>query len=297
MSKVIVTDHPLIQHKLTLMRDKNTGSKDFRELLTEISMLMGYEITRNVQLEEIEIETPVIKTKSKVIAGKKLGIVPILRAGLGMVDGLVSLTPAAKVGHVGLYRDPETLKPVEYYCKLPQDIEEREMIIVDPMLATGGSAVAAIDVLKSRGANSIKLVNLVAAPEGIAEVQKYHPDVDDDYLCPDIMIVCDRKHLKGGSYSGVPKFIAETQSHSTAKRDRTEKKDIYEQAGVEEYWIVSPLGSLEIYYLQDGKYVLEQNYMIQNDRDEEDYNAETEICLKAFPHIKMTLGEIFEGID
>lgn len=134
MSKVIVTDHPLIQHKLTLMRDKNTGSKDFRELLTEISMLMGYEITRNVQLEEIEIETPVTKTKSKVISGKKLGIVPILRAGLGMVDGLVSLTPAAKVGHVGLYRDPETLKPVEYYCKLPQDIEEREMIIVDPML-------------------------------------------------------------------------------------------------------------------------------------------------------------------
>ena len=146
MSKVIVTDHPLIQHKLTLMRDKNTGSKDFRELLTEISMLMGYEITRNVQLEEIEIETPVTKTKSKVISGKKLGIVPILRAGLGMVDGLVSLTPAAKVGHVGLYRDPETLKPVEYYCKLPQDIEEREMIIVDPMLATGGSAVAAIDL-------------------------------------------------------------------------------------------------------------------------------------------------------
>ena len=135
MGKVIVTDHPLIQHKLTLMRDKNTGSKDFRELLTEISMLMGYEITRNVQLEEVEIETPVTKTKSKVISGKKLGIVPILRAGLGMVDGLVSLTPAAKVGHVGLYRDPETLKPVEYYCKLPQDIEEREMIIVDPMLA------------------------------------------------------------------------------------------------------------------------------------------------------------------
>ena len=178
MSKVIVTDHPLIQHKLTLMRDKNTGSKDFRELLTEISMLMGYEITRNVQLEEIEIETPVTKTNSKVIAGKKLGIVPILRAGLGMVDGLVSLTPAAKVGHVGLYRDPETLKPVEYYCKLPQDIEEREMIIVDPMLATGGSAVAAIDVLKANGAKSIKLVNLVAAPEGIAEVQKYHDDVD-----------------------------------------------------------------------------------------------------------------------
>ena len=179
MSKVIVTDHPLIQHKLTLMRDKNTGSKDFRELLTEISMLMGYEITRNVQLEEIEIETPVTKTKSKVIAGKKLGIVPILRAGLGMVDGLVSLTPAAKVGHVGLYRDPETLKPVEYYCKLPQDIEEREMIIVDPMLATGGSASAAISFIKNRyGCKNIKLMNLIAAPEGVQKVQKDHPDVD-----------------------------------------------------------------------------------------------------------------------
>lgn len=178
MSKVVITDHPLIQHKLTLMRDKNTGSKDFRELLTEITMLMGYEITRDVQLEEIEIETPVVTTKAKVVAGKKLGIVPILRAGLGMVDGLVSLIPAAKVGHVGLYRDPETLKPVEYYCKLPQDIEEREMIVVDPMLATGGSAVAAIDVLKAKGAKTIKLVNLVAAPEGIEEVQKYHSDVD-----------------------------------------------------------------------------------------------------------------------
>ncbi|MEG0584702.1 MAG: uracil phosphoribosyltransferase [Cetobacterium sp.] len=178
MSKVVVTDHPLIQHKLTLMRDKNTGSKDFRELLTEITMLMGYEITRNLSLEDVEIETPVVKTTSKVISGKKLGIVPILRAGLGMVDGLVSLIPAAKVGHVGLYRDPETLQPVEYYCKLPQDIEEREMIVVDPMLATGGSAVAAIDVLKAKGAKSIRLVNLVAAPEGIAEVQKYHNDVD-----------------------------------------------------------------------------------------------------------------------
>ena len=178
MSKVIVTDHPLIQHKLILMRDKNTGSKDFRELLTEITMLMGYEITRELPLEDIEIETPVIKTTAKVIAGKKLGIVPILRAGLGMVDGLVNLIPAAKVGHVGLYRDPETLQPVEYYCKLPQDIAEREMIIVDPMLATGGSAVAAIDVLKRDGAKVIKLVNLVASPEGIEEVHKYHPDVD-----------------------------------------------------------------------------------------------------------------------
>ena len=178
MKKVVVTDHPLIQHKLTLMRDKNTGSKDFRELLTEITMLMGYEITRELPLEDIEIETPVIKTTAKVIAGKKLGIVPILRAGLGMVDGLVNLIPAAKVGHVGLYRDPETLQPVEYYCKLPQDIAEREMIIVDPMLATGGSAVAAIDVLKRGGAKVIKLVNLVASPEGIEEVHKYHPDVD-----------------------------------------------------------------------------------------------------------------------
>ncbi|RDY26096.1 uracil phosphoribosyltransferase [Romboutsia weinsteinii] len=178
MSNVIVTDHPLIQHKLTIMRDKNTGSKDFRELLTEITMLMGYEITRNIQLEDVEIETPVVKTTCKMVAGKKLGIVPILRAGLGMVDGLVNLIPAAKVGHVGLYRDPETLEPVEYYSKFPTDIEEREMIIVDPMLATGGSAVAAIDILKANGAKTIKLVNLVAAPEGIAEVQKYHSDVD-----------------------------------------------------------------------------------------------------------------------
>ncbi|HBG5344963.1 TPA: uracil phosphoribosyltransferase [Clostridioides difficile] len=178
MSKVVETNHPLIQHKLTLMRDKNTGSKDFRELLTEIAMLMGYEITKDIPLKDIEIETPIQKTSSKVVAGKKLAIIPILRAGLGMVDGLVSLMPAAKVGHVGLYRDPETLKPVEYYCKLPQDIGERDIIVVDPMLATGGSAVAAIDLLKSKGAKSIKLANLVAAPEGIAEVQKYHDDVD-----------------------------------------------------------------------------------------------------------------------
>ncbi|GMK93238.1 TPA: uracil phosphoribosyltransferase [Clostridioides difficile] len=178
MSKVIETNHPLIQHKLTLMRDKNTGSKDFRELLTEIAMLMGYEITKDIPLKDVEIETPIQKTSSKVVAGKKLAIIPILRAGLGMVDGLVSLMPAAKVGHVGLYRDPETLKPVEYYCKLPQDIGERDIIVVDPMLATGGSAIAAIDLLKSKGAKSIKLANLVAAPEGIAEVQKYHDDVD-----------------------------------------------------------------------------------------------------------------------
>ncbi|SHJ85681.1 uracil phosphoribosyltransferase [Tepidibacter formicigenes] len=178
MSKVVIMNHPLIQHKLTLLRDKNTGSKDFRELLKEVAMLMGYEITRDLTLEEVEIETPVVKTKSKVLSGKKLAIIPILRAGLGMVDGIVQLVPAAKVGHVGLYRDPETLKPVEYYSKLPADIDEREIIIVDPMLATGGSAVAAIDVLKKRGAKNIKLVNLVACPEGIQEVEKYHPDVD-----------------------------------------------------------------------------------------------------------------------
>lgn len=178
MSKVVIMNHPLIQHKLTLIRDKNTGSKDFRELVKEVSMLMGYEVTRDLSLEEIEIETPVVKTKSKVISGKKLGIVPILRAGLGMVDGILELVPAAKVGHVGLYRDPETLKPVEYYSKFPADIEERDFIVVDPMLATGGSAVAAIDVLKKQGATSIKLVNLVACPEGIEEVERCHPDVD-----------------------------------------------------------------------------------------------------------------------
>ena len=178
MSKVIEITHPLILHKLAILRDEKTGSKEFRQLVEEISMLMGYEVTRNLPLEEIEIETPITTTKSKIISGKKLGIVPILRAGLGMVDGLISLMPAAKVGHLGLYRDPETLKPVEYYSKFPQDINEREMIVVDPMLATGGSAVAAIDVLKKNGAKSIKLVNLVAAPEGIAEVQKYHNDVD-----------------------------------------------------------------------------------------------------------------------
>ncbi|WP_315169317.1 uracil phosphoribosyltransferase [Metaclostridioides mangenotii] len=178
MGKVTETNHPLIQHKLTFMREKDTGSKDFRELLTEITMLMGYEITKDMQLNEVEIETPMGKTKSKVLSGKKLAIIPILRAGLGMVDGLVNLIPAAKVGHVGLYRDPETLKPVEYYCKLPEDIGSRELLVVDPMLATGGSAVAAIEVLKGYGAKNIKLVNLVAAPEGIAEVHKYHPDVD-----------------------------------------------------------------------------------------------------------------------
>mgnify|MGYP001190347187 FL=1 len=178
MGKVVVLDHPLIKHKLTFIRDKNTGSKEFKELVREVSMLMAYEVTRDLSLEEIEIETPLTKTKCQVISGKKLGLVPILRAGLGMVDGMLSLLPAAKVGHIGLYRDPETLKPVEYYCKLPQDIEERDLIVLDPMLATGGSATAAIHFLKERGATSIKLVCLIAAPEGIEAVQKAHPDID-----------------------------------------------------------------------------------------------------------------------
>lgn len=178
MGKLIVIDHPLIQHKLTLIRDKNTGSKDFRDLVKELSMLMGYEITRDLPLQEVEIETPVCVTKSKAIAGKKLGIVPILRAGLGMVDGMLTLIPAAKVGHIGLYRDPETLEPVEYYCKLPTDIEERDLIVLDPMLATGGSAMAAIRFIKDKGATNIKLVCLIASPEGIQAVQKAHPDVD-----------------------------------------------------------------------------------------------------------------------
>lgn len=178
MSKVIEFDHPLIKHKLTFIRDKNTGPKEFRELVTEISTLMAYEVTRNMPLEEVEIETPIGKTKSNVISGKKVGLVPILRAGLGMVDGMLNLIPAAKVGHIGLYRDPETLKAVEYYCKLPEDIQERELIVLDPMLATGVSAIAAIDVLKAKGVKAIKLVNLIAAPEGIKAIQKTHPDVD-----------------------------------------------------------------------------------------------------------------------
>lgn len=178
MGKVTELQHPLIKHKLTFIRDKNTGSKEFRELVTEVSMLMGYEVTRDIPLEEIEIETPMTTMKSEVIAGKKVGLVPILRAGLGMVDGMLNLLPAAKVGHIGLYRDPKTLKPVEYYCKLPQDIQERELIVLDPMLATGGSAEAAISFLEERGATNIKLVVLIAAPEGIEEVTSKHPNVD-----------------------------------------------------------------------------------------------------------------------
>jgi len=178
MSKVTQITHPLIQHKLAYIRDKNTGSKYFRELVEEVAMLMAYEVTRDVQLEEVEIETPICTTKCKVLAGKKMAIVPILRAGLGMVDGMLKLIPAAKVGHIGMYRDEETLQPVEYFCKLPQDISERDVIITDPMLATGGSAIDAIAALKKRGAKNIKIMCLIAAPEGIKAVTNAHPDVD-----------------------------------------------------------------------------------------------------------------------
>ena len=178
MSTLHIIDHPLIQHKLTIMRSKKTGSKDFRELLDEIAMLMGYELTRDLPLKEIEIETPVSKMKAKTIAGKKLAIVPILRAGLGMVDGLLNLVPVAKVGHIGLYRDPDTHMPVEYYCKLPFDIEERIVIVVDPMLATGGSAADALQMLKDKGCTNLRLMCLVGAPEGVKKVQEAHPDVD-----------------------------------------------------------------------------------------------------------------------
>ena len=178
MSKVTVITHPLILHKLSIIRDKNTGSKDFRELVEEVAMLMAYEVTRDIQVEDVEIETPICKTKCKALYGKKMAIVPILRAGLGMVDGMLKLIPAAKVGHIGLYRDEKTLMPVEYFCKIPQDIGERDVIVTDPMLATGGSSSDAIALLKKRGAKNIRLMCLIAAPEGIAAVQKAHPDVD-----------------------------------------------------------------------------------------------------------------------
>ena len=178
MSKVCVFDHPLIQHKLSIMRDKNTSVKEFRELVSEIAMLMCYEATRDLPLEPVEIETPVAKATVNRIAGKKLAIVPILRAGLGMVDGMVSMMPNVKVGHIGLFRDPETLEPVKYYFKMPPDIEERDVIVVDPMLATGGSASAAIQFLKEDGVKHIKLMCIIGAPEGVARMQKDHPDVD-----------------------------------------------------------------------------------------------------------------------
>ena len=188
MSKVVVMDHPLIEQKIGIIRRKETGTKDFRQNISEIAMLIGYEATKDLKLEEVEIETPICKTTVKQLKGKKLALVPILRAGLGMVDGMLSLIPAAKVGHIGLYRNPETLKPVEYYCKLPADCAEREVFVVDPMLATGGSAAEAIGEMKKRGCKHIKLMVLVAAPEGIKFLQEKHPDVDiyagalDDHL-------------------------------------------------------------------------------------------------------------------
>lgn len=178
MGKITITNHPLIQHKLSILRDKNTGSMEFRKLVSEISNLMCYEATRDLPLTEIEIETPMAPMKTKVIAGKKLAFVPILRAGLGMVDGVLNLVPSAKIGHVGLYRDPETKKPVEYYCKLPNDINERDVIILDPMLATGGSAIDAISLVKKSNPKSIKFMGIIAAPEGIDALSKAHQDVD-----------------------------------------------------------------------------------------------------------------------
>ena len=195
MSQVHVIDHPMIQHKLTIMRNKETGSKDFRQLLEEISLLMGYEVTRDIPLEEVEIETPICKMTAKKVLGRKLAIVPILRAGMGMVEGLHTLVPVAKVGHIGLYRNEETHEPVVYYCKLPEDIQDRMVIVTDPMLATGGSSCDALSMLKERGCKNIRLMCLVAAPEGVARVQREHPDVDifvaavDDHLNEDAYIV------------------------------------------------------------------------------------------------------------
>lgn len=178
MSKVVIMDHPLIQHKIGYIRRKDTGTKDFRDTISEIATLICYEATRNLQLDDVEIETPICKTTVKELKGKKLAVVPILRAGLGMVDGVLALIPAAKVGHIGMYRDPETVKPVEYYCKLPADCAEREVFVVDPMLATGGSSIAAIERLKERGCKSIHFMCIIAAPEGLKEMQEAHPDVD-----------------------------------------------------------------------------------------------------------------------
>ena len=204
MTKPVIFDHPLIQHKISLLRDKNTGSKEFRELVQEIGMLMCYEVTRDLPMEEVEIETPVAVAKTKVLTGRKLAFVPILRAGLGMVDGLLQLVPAAKIGHIGLYRDETTHMPVEYYCKLPADISEREVIVLDPMLATGGSAIDAIGQIKKRGATNIKFMCLIAAPEGLEALQKAHPEVpvycaslderlnEDKYIVPGLGDAGDR---------------------------------------------------------------------------------------------------------
>lgn len=178
MKAPFIMDHPLVQHKITLLRDENTGSKEFRELISEIAMLMCYEATRNLPLEEVEVTTPICKTLSKVVSGKKMAIVPILRAGLGMVDGLIQMVPAAKIGHIGMYRDPDTKEPHEYYCKLPSDIASRNVFVVDPMLATGGSAIDAITRIKEYGATSIKFLCIIAAPEGLAALTEAHPDVE-----------------------------------------------------------------------------------------------------------------------
>lgn len=193
MGKVTVFDHPLIQHKLSIMREKDTSVKEFRELVSEVATLMCYEATRDLPLEEVEIETPVATAKVRRISGKKLAVVPILRAGLGMVDGMLTLVPNAKVGHIGLYRDPDTLLPVKYYCKMPKDIAERDVIIVDPMLATGGSATAAITFLKEYGCKHIKLMSIIGAPEGIKKVQDEHPDVD-------IFVAAQDSHLNEHGY-------------------------------------------------------------------------------------------------
>jgi uracil phosphoribosyltransferase len=195
MSQLHVINHPMVQHKLTIMRDKETGSKDFRQLLKEIALLMGYEVTRDIPLEDVEIETPICKTTAKRVSGRKLAIVPILRAGIGMVDGMLDLIPVARVGHIGLYRNEETHNPVVYYCKLPEDIQDRLVIVTDPMLATGGSACDALSMLKERGCTNIRLMCLVGAPEGIERVRKTHPDVDiylaavDDHLNENAYIV------------------------------------------------------------------------------------------------------------
>ena len=193
MAKVMVFDHPLIQHKVSMMRDKNTPSKEFRDLAREVAMLMAFEVTRDLPTEDVDIETPICPTTVKMLKGLDVAIVPILRAGLGFVDGMLEIIPNAKVGHVGLYRDPETHEPVEYYCKLPEDIDKRKVIIVDPMLATGGSAIAAVDFVKKRGAKDISLMFLIAAPEGIEALTKAHPDVD-------IYIAAKDDHLNENAY-------------------------------------------------------------------------------------------------
>ncbi len=193
MGKIMVFDHPLIQHKVSMMRDKNTTSKEFRDLAREVAMLMAFEVTRDLPTMEVDIETPICPTTVKMLKGLDVAIVPILRAGLGFVDGMLEIIPNAKVGHVGLYRDPETHEPVEYYCKLPEDIDKRKVIIVDPMLATGGSAIAAVDFVKKRGAKDISLMFLIAAPEGIQALTEAHPDVD-------IYIAAKDDHLNENAY-------------------------------------------------------------------------------------------------